>query len=337
MAKRGGPHQIPRMMKTHASALLALTGIAAALCVSTACNRDQKKVIAVIPKGRAHLFWQSVHAGAAKAAQENNVNIVWNGPTAETDYNDQLKIVDAMINRQVDAIALAPIDKKVMVSVVDRAASQHIPVVIFDSPVDTDKFISQVATDNYAAGRLAADRMGLILNGKGKICMVMVQPGAASTMAREQGFEDELKKKFPAIEIVDRRYGEADFAKSLQISENMLTAHPDLAGMFASNESSTVGAARALKGRTGSTVKLVGFDSGPSLEAGLRDGLIDSLVVQNPFKMGYESVEAAVKALKGEQVTKINNLAPRLVLREDLDKPDVKEQLNPDLKKYLKD
>ena len=167
--------------------------------------------------------------------------------------------------------------------------------------------------------------------------MVMVQPGAASTMAREQGFEDELKKKFPGIEIVDRRYGEADFAKSLQISENMLTAHPDLAGMFASNESSTVGAARALKGRTGSTVKLVGFDSGPSLEAGLRDGLIDSLVVQNPFKMGYESVEAAVKALKGEQVTKINNLAPRLVLREDLDKPDVKEQLNPDLKKYLKD
>jgi ribose transport system substrate-binding protein len=167
--------------------------------------------------------------------------------------------------------------------------------------------------------------------------MVMVQPGAASTMAREQGFEDEVKRKFPAIQIVDRRYGEADFAKSLQVSENMLTAHPDLVGMFASNESSTVGAARALTARPGTTVKLVGFDSGPNLEAGLREGVIDSLVVQNPFKMGYESVTAAVKTLRREQVTKINNLAPRLVLKEDLDKPDVKEQLNPDLKRWLKE
>lgn len=324
------------MRKQHFRTSLALAGVAAALCVSTACNRDQKRVIAVIPKGRAHLFWQSVHAGAAKAAQENNVDIIWNGPSIETDYNGQLQIVETMINRRVDAIVLAPIDKKVMVNVVDRAASQNIPVVIFDSPVDTDKFVAQVATDNYAAGQLAADRMGQVLNGKGKICMVMVQPGAASTMAREQGFEDEVKKKFPGIEIVDRRYGEADFAKSLQVSENMLTAHPELAGMFASNESSTVGAARALKALAGNTVKLVGFDSGPTLEAGLRDGIIDSLVVQNPFKMGYESVQAAVKALKGERVTKIDNLAPRLVLKEDLDKSDVKEQLNPDIKKYLK-
>ena len=136
------------MRKQHFRTSLALAGVAAALCVSTACNRDQKRVIAVIPKGRAHLFWQSVHAGAAKAAQENNVDIIWNGPSIETDYNGQLQIVETMINRRVDAIVLAPIDKKVMVNVVDRAASQNIPVVIFDSPVDTDKFVAQVATDN---------------------------------------------------------------------------------------------------------------------------------------------------------------------------------------------
>jgi ribose transport system substrate-binding protein len=133
---------------------------------------------------------------------------------------------------------------------------------------------------------------------------------------------------------VDKRYGEADFALSLRAAENMLTAHPDLVGMFASNESSTVGAAQALKGRK-SDIKLVGFDSGPSLEAALRAGVIDSLVVQNPFKMGYESVMAAVKKLNGGTPEKINNLAPRLVLKEDLDKPDVQAQLNPDLKKYL--
>src|SRR5205085_6799820 len=133
---------------------------------------------------------------------------------------------------------------------------------------------------------------------------------------------------------VDKRYGDSDFAKSLRVAENMLTAHPDAIAMFASNESSTVGAAQALKERK-SAVKLVGFDSGPTLEADLRSGVIDSLVVQHPFKMGYESIQAAVKKLKGETPEKIQNLAPRLVTRENIDNPDVQEQLNPDLKKYL--
>ncbi|MBL8290669.1 MAG: substrate-binding domain-containing protein, partial [Bryobacterales bacterium] len=266
---------------------------------------------------------------------ELNVGIVWNGPTSETDYAGQIQIVDAMINRRVSAICLAPIDKKAMVGVVERAAREKIPVVIFDSGIDTENFVSQVATDNYAAGRVAAERMGQILNGKGKVVMVAVQPGAASTMAREQGFEDAMKEKFSGIQILDKRYGMADFAKSLAVTENMLTAHPDVDGMFASNESSTVGAAQALKGRK-SKVKLVGFDWSPTLLEDLKAGLIDSLVVQHPFKMGEESVRAAVATLQGKKVEKINNLAPRLVLAEDLDKPEVQAQLNPDLKKYLR-
>ncbi|MCX6599629.1 MAG: substrate-binding domain-containing protein [Acidobacteria bacterium] len=300
----------------------------------TACNRSSKKQVAVIPKGRAHLFWQSVHAGAVKASQETGVEIIWNGPATETDFNGQLQIIDTMINRKVDAICLAPIDEKVMVSVVDRAVAQKIPVVIFDSPIATDKFSSQVATDNYKAGELAAERMGKILNGKGKIVIVAVQPGAASTMAREAGFEDRIKKDFPDIKVMDKRFGMADFAKSLAISENMLTAFPDLDALFASNESSAVGAAQALKQRK-SKVKMVGFDWSPTLLDDLKAGLIDSLVVQHPFKMGYESVIAAVKAARGEAVIKINNLAPRLITAPDLDSPEVKEQLNPDLKKYL--
>jgi ribose transport system substrate-binding protein len=312
--------------------LVGAVGVAALL--SGSCKKDGKKVIGVVPKGQAHLFWQSVHAGAAKAAKENNVELVWNGPTTESDFNAQLQIVDAMINRHVDAIALAPIDKTVMVSVVERAAREKIPVIIFDSPVDTDKFVSQVATDNYQAGQVAAGRMGAVTGGKGKIVIVAVQAGAASTMAREQGFEDAIHKDFPGITIVDKRYGEADVAKSLRVAENMLTANPDLVGIFASNESSTAGAAQALKGRK-SAIKLVGFDAGPTLEADLRSGVIDSLVVQHPFQMGYDSILAAVTVFKGGTPQKINNLAPRLVLKEDLDKPEVQAQLNPDLKKYL--
>jgi ribose transport system substrate-binding protein len=310
--------------------LLVLVWLAA-----PACNRDTRKRIAVIPKGQAHLFWQSVHAGAVAAARETNVDVIWNGPASETDFTGQLQIVDSMITRRVDAICLAPIDKTAMVSVVDRATRENIPVVIFDSPVDTQSFIAQVATDNYAAGVMAAGRMGKILNGKGKIAEVAVEPGSASTMAREQGFEDAIKKDFPGIQLVDKRYGWADRAKSLTVAENMLTAHDDLAAMFASNESSAVGAAQAIKGRN-TKVKLVGFDSSPGLLDDLRAGLIDSLVVQDPFRMGHDAVMAAVEKLNGSTPEKIQNLPPRVVTRENLDDPDVQKQLHPDLDKYLK-
>jgi ribose transport system substrate-binding protein len=181
---------------------------------------------------------------------------------------------------------------------------------------------------------MAAERMGEITGGKGKVAIVAVQVGAASTMAREQGFEDTVKSKFPGLQILDKRYGEASVERSLTVAENMLTAFPDLNAMFGSNESSTVGASRALKAR-GSKVKLVGFDSGPTLEEDLRNGVIDSLVVQDPFNMGYKSVSIAVKKLNGETPEKIQNLDPHLVTKADLGKPEIQALLNPDLKKYL--
>ena len=298
------------------------------------CRRDTRKVIGVIPQGRSHLFWQSIHAGAVAAAREAGVEILWNAPTSETDYSGQLQVMEAMINRRVDAIAVSPIDKKIMVSVVERAARQNIPVIIYDTAVDTDKFVARVGTDNYAGGQIGGERMGQILKGKGKVLMVKCMPGSGSTLAREQGFEDTLAKKFPGIEIVDRRFGMSDFAKSLAVAENMLTAHPEVDAMFASNETGSVGAAQALKGRQ-SKVKLVGFDWSPTLLEDLKNGLVDSLVVQHPFKMGYEAVMLAVRKLKGETPPKLNNLAARLITRENLSDPEVQAQVNPDLKKYL--
>jgi ribose transport system substrate-binding protein len=305
------------------------------LVAVAACHRDTRRRVAVIPKGQAHLFWQSVHAGAVSAARENRVEIIWDGPASETDFTGQLQIVEAMITQRVDAICLAPIDKTAMVAVVERAHRENIPVVIFDSPVDTPNFVAQVATDNYQAGTMGGARIGQILNGKGKVAEVAVEPGSASTMAREQGFEDAIKKDFPGIQIVDKRYGWADRAKSLAVAENMLTAHDDLSAMFASNESSSVGASQALKGRN-AKVKLVGFDWSPGLLEDLKSGLIDSLVVQDPFRMGHDAVAAAVEKLKGGTPVKIQNLPPRVITREHLDEPDVQKQLHPDLDKYLK-
>jgi ribose transport system substrate-binding protein len=300
-----------------------------------ACNRQQKRIIGVVPQGQSHLFWQSIHAGAVAAGRETGVDILWNGPPNERDFNGQLKIVDAMINRHVDAIALSPSDNNAFVGVVERAVREKIPVIIFDTGVNTDVFTARVATDNYGAGQMAGRRMGQILGGKGKIVIVAVAPGIASTMAREQGFEDVMKKDFPGIEIADKRYGMADFAKSLEVAENMLTAHPGLSGLFASNESSTVGAAQALKGREGK-VKMVGFDWNPTLADGLKSGLIDSLVAQDPFRIGYDSVKAAVEKLNGGTPQKLQNLPALLVTKDNLNDPAVQKQLNPDLDKYLK-
>ncbi|MEO7143007.1 MAG: substrate-binding domain-containing protein, partial [Bryobacteraceae bacterium] len=189
-------------------------------------------------------------------------------------------------------------------------------------------------TDNYRAGEMAGERMGKILNGKGKVGIVASQPGAASSTAREKGFEDTIGKQFPGIQIVEKQFGMADFPLSLAKAENILAAHPDLSGLFASNESSTVGSALALKERR-SKVKLVGFDWSPALRTDLETGVIDSLMVQNPFEMGYKSVKTAVAKLNGQAVQKIQNLPARLVDRENMHNPDVEAQLNPDLKTYL--
>jgi ribose transport system substrate-binding protein len=313
------------------------TAAVIALCFSAlSCKKaPQEKRIEFIPKGRAHEFWQSVHAGAIKAMRENpGYTVIWNGPASETDFEGQVQIADAAINQHVDAICLAPIDRKILVTLVERAGAAGIPVIIFDSPVDTQTFTAQVTTNNIEGGQLGARRIGEILHGKGRIAEVAVQPGSASTMAREQGFEDILAAEFPNIKIVDKQYGMADFAESLRVSENMLTATPDLDAMFAANESSTVGAMRALKNKP--SVKLVGFDASDQLIEGLKSGAIDSLVVQDPFLMGYNSFIAAMKKLKGGTPERIQNIAPTLVTHENMNSPEIQKKINPDLAQYLK-
>jgi ribose transport system substrate-binding protein len=302
--------------------------------LSLSCNRSHKKVIAVIPKASADLFWQSVHAGAVKGARENDVDIVWNGPPNETDIAGEMQIVETMINRQVDAIALAPSDRSAFKIVVDRATAAGIPVIVYDSAVATENYVTFVATDNYAAGELGADRMGKVLDGKGRIVMVKTTPGGASTTARESGFRHELNEKFPGIEILDERFGMASIAQSLTVTENMLTAHPDLNGIFCSNESGTAGAVQGLKAR-GGKIKLVGFDSSPMLLAELEAGHIDSLVIQDPFKMGETAVVEAIKAIHREKTPKNIFLPPRLVDAVNIKDPDIEAQVHPDLKKYL--
>jgi ribose transport system substrate-binding protein len=315
------------------SRLLAIVLLLGA-CV--ACRRNEQRVVGVVPKGASHIFWQTVHAGAIKAANEFGFRVEWNAPLLEVDANRQIEIVDAMINRGVAGIVLAPVDKQALVAVVERATSKGIPVSIFDSAIDTEKIVSFVATDNTEAGRTAARRMGEILGGKGKVGIVGFMPGSASTMEREHGFQDEIRQKFPGIDLVGLQFGNADRAKAMAVTENILAAHPDLAGIFADNESSSDGALQALKARGAKQVKLVAFDANDQLLAALRAGSVDSIVVQNPFRMGYESTRALALKLSGQTPAAKMDSGATLIRREDLDREEVKHLLFPDISTYLR-
>lgn len=304
------------------------------ICLLVSCNRQHVTTIAVIPKASADIFWQSVHAGAAKAAREHRIKLVWDGPANETDIATEMQIVETMINRRVDAIALAPSDRSAFKIVVDRAAEAGIPVVIYDSAMDGSNYFSFVATDNYLGGQLGADRLGQILGGRGKIVMVKTTPGGASTTAREDGFRSELQLKFPKIQILDERFGMASIAQSITVTENMLTAHPDLDGIFCSNESGSEGAAQALKAR-GLRLKLVGFDSSPMLINELKAGWVESLVIQDPFRMGETAAFQCIKAIQRVPAEKKIFLPPRVVNLANIDQPAIRDQLHPDLEKYL--
>ncbi len=306
------------------------------LLILLACQHQSRKVIGVVPKGANHIFWQTVHAGAEKAAREAGFEVQWNAPALETDASRQIAIVETMINQRLSGIVLAPVDRKALVAVVERAAREGIPVSIFDSALDTTQRISYVATNNEEGGRMAARRLGEVIGGKGKVAIIGFMAGSGATMERESGFEDEIRKKFPAIQMVGMRYGMADRAKSMAETENLLTSHPDLAGLFADNESSSSGAVQGLKSRSARAVKLVAFDASDQLVANCREGWIDSLVVQNPFKMGYESTRSVIRHLAGEKVEPLVDSGARLILREDLDKPGVKDLLSPNIDQYLK-
>src|SRR5215510_3201213 len=305
------------------TALFIFTFLVIAACRH---NSNHKTVIAVIPKGVSHSFWQTVKAGAEAAGKDLNVGIDWKGPATETDIPGQINIVEDAINRRVSGIVLAPSHGDALVPMVVRAQKEGIPVTIFDSGISTEQYVSYVSTDNRQGGVVAARRMGERLSGKGQVAILGVKKGSVSTDEREDGFAETIKTQFPEIKIVQLLYGEANAVISLTRAEDILTAHPELNGLFASNESSTVGAVRALRQRNlANKVVLVGFDATPDLVNNVKDGAIDSLVLQNPFKMGYEGVKTLVDKLKGKEPSRRIDTGVKLLTKENMDSPEMQQ------------
>ncbi len=295
----------------------------------SACNRARRKTIGVIPKATSHLFFVSVHAGVERAAREFGVDVLWNGPADETDHARQIEIVDAMVARHVDALAISATDERALVAPLERAMRAGIPITVFDSAVNIDGYVSFIATDNYAAGCLAARKLAALIGGKGTVGMVMQKPGGTSTGLRETGFADTMAKEFPGVQIVARQYGMADPARSRAAAENILTAHPDLGGIFASSEAASLGSIQAIRSRRLSgKVKLVTFDSSDTHVEALNEGTIDIMLVQDPVRLGYEAVKSLVQKLRGETPARRMELPVRVIVKSDLDKPETRALLS---------
>lgn len=315
------------------------------VALSAASAADKGYTIAVIPKGTTHEFWKSINAGAFKArdelaAQGVKVDVIWKGPLKEDDRDQQIQTIENFTARRVNGIVLAPLDSQAMVRPVNNAIRAKVPVVIFDSGLKSENYVSFVATDNYKGGVLAGQHMGKLLEGKGNVILLRYAVGSASTEEREAGFVDTLKKEFPQIKLISAdQYAGPTRETAYQASQNLLNRFGrDVNGVFAPCEPPTIAMTKALRdiGKAGGKVKMIGFDAGSQSVADMKRGDVQGLVVQNPVFMGYKGVMTMVEHLQGKPVQKRIDTGVMIVTPENMEQPDAKELLYPPLEKYLK-
>jgi ribose transport system substrate-binding protein len=296
--------------------------------------------IAVIPKGTTHEFWKSVHAGAVKASRELGVDLLWKGPLKEDDLKGQIDVVDTFVAQGVSGIVVAPLSDKGLGASVRASVKAGIPVVVFDSDLQGTDHTSFVATDNVAAGAMAAEELARRMGDTGNVVVLRYQEGSASTANREQGFLTAIRRH-PSIHVVsDNQYGGATTESAFATAENLLAAQKaesgGVQGIFTPNESTTFGMLLALrKVSLIGKVRFVGFDASEKLVNGLREGAIDALVIQNPFNMGYLAVKTMTEHLQGHPVDKRIDTGASLVTQANLDSPEIAERIRPDLRKWL--
>jgi ribose transport system substrate-binding protein len=324
--------------------LISVTGISCNRAGQTGAGGKKKLTIAVIPKGTTHEFWKSIHAGANKAASEltaqgTQVEVIWQGPLREDDREQQIQVVEGFVSRGVDGIVLAPLDNQALVRPVEEAKRAGVPTVIIDSGLESQQITSFVATDNRKGGSLAADRMGELLGGKGKVILLRYAEGSASTLDREAGFIERIKAQYPGIELISSdQYAGATRDTAKRASENLLTSFAEKAqGIFTSNESATAGMLLALQDiNKAGKITFVGFDASDTFIEAMKTKQLHGIVVQNPFNMGYLGVRTMVEALQGGNVGKRIDTGVTMVTLDNLNSPDIQTLLHPPLAQYLK-
>ena len=324
--------------------LLIFTAVTASSCNRSASNKAKKITIAVVPKGTSHEFWKSIHAGSIKAARElsaggSEVEVIWKGPLREDDREQQIQVVEGFTSQNVSGIVLAPLDDRALARPVEEAKNAGVPTVIIDSALQSNAIVSFVATDNRQGGLLAADRLGQLLGGNGKVIMLRYAEGSASTQDREAGFLQEIKQKYPNIQLISiDQYAGATRDTAKRAAENLLNRFGDeVQGIFCPNESTTAGMLSALQdsGKAGK-VMFVGFDTSQLFVDAMRAKQLHGIVVQNPFNMGYLGVRTMFDSLQGKPVEKRIDTGVTMITLDNLDQADMQTLLHPPLDQYLK-
>lgn len=283
-----------------------MMGAAAALSflASTGAGVAQDLYIPLISKGFQHQFWQAVKTGADKAGQEMGVRVSFDGPDNETQVDKQIDMLAAALANKPAAIGIAALDSQAVIPLLKKAQAEGIPVIAFDSGVESDIPLATASTDNKAAAALAADKLGEMIGGKGKVAVVAHNQTSLTGIDRRDGFLDQMKSKYPEVEVVAVEYGDGDHLKSTEITKAILAANADIKGIFGTNEGSAVGVLNGVR-EMGAKVVVVGFDSGKAQKDAIREGVMAGAITQNPVGIGYETVKAAVAASKGETLPKM--------------------------------
>ena len=282
--------------------LLAAAGACALIAAATGARADDI-YIPVISKGFQHQFWQAVKLGAEQSAKENNVKISFEGPETEAMVDKQIDMLSADLAKKPNAIGFAALDSQAAIPLLKKAQAAHIPVIAFDSGVDSNIPLTTCATDNAAAAGLAADKMAEAIGDEGDVAVIVHDQTSRTGIDRRDGFLSRIKEKHPKIKIVSVQYGAGDHLKSAEIAKAMIQANPNLKGIFGANEGSAEGAAIGVK-ESGKKLVLIGYDSGKEQKEAIISGLMAGAITQNPVGIGKCVVDSAVKALKGETLPK---------------------------------
>lgn len=284
---------------------LIASAIALAMAAGTAPALAQDVTIPLISKGFQHQFWQAVRLGAEQAGAEFGVGIEFVGPDNESQVDRQIDMLSAALANNPPAIGFAALDSQAAIPLLRQAQDAGIHVVAFDSGVDSDIPVTTATTNNVAAAALAADKMAELLGGSGTVAVVAHDQVSATGVDRRDGFVNRLAEAHPGIQVVTVQYGGGDHLTSTEITKAILTANPDLGGMFGTNEGSAIGIVNGVRESGVEGLVVIGYDSGAAQQAAIRDGLMAGAITQNPVGIGFETVRAAIAAMNGEDLPPI--------------------------------
>ncbi|UJW75303.1 ABC transporter substrate-binding protein [Rhizobium sp. SL42] len=315
-------------------ALIGVAGAAMMVSAMPAASFAQDVTIPIIVKDTTSFYWQIVLAGARAAGKDLGVTVPELGAQSESDINGQISILENAVAGKPAAVVISPTEFKALGKPIDEAA-KSVPIIGIDSSADSKAFTSFLTTDNVQGGRIAADGLAAAIKeatGKeeGEIAVITSLPGVGSLDQRHDGFMEQLKAKYPGLTVVADKYADGQATTGLNMMTDLITANPNLVGVFASNLIMAQGVGQAIaENKLGDKIKVIGFDSDEKTVGFLKEGVLAGLVVQDPYRMGYDGVKTALAVSKGEKVETFVDTGANLVTKANMAEPKIDALLNP--------